>query len=96
MFFAGRYHFNQTPQSMRSELDMKDLEEAEKSFRLLADTVLKLRGTELAEDPEILKQLEQFATAMSAYHKQLSALSGLCSEPQPMPIIRPPLYLVKR
>jgi hypothetical protein len=81
---------------MRSELDMKDLEEAAKSFRLLADTVLKLRGTELAEDPEILKQLEQFATAMSAYHKQLSALSGLCSEPQPIPIIRPPLYLVKR
>ena len=75
---------------------MKDLEEAAKSFRLLADTVLKLNDTELVEDPEIVKQLEHFAIAMSAYNEQLSALDDLWCAPRPMTIIRPPLYLVKR
>lgn len=81
---------------------MNDLQEAAKCLRQLADTVSKLKDAGLAQDPEVMKQFDQFAIAMSSYHAQLSILKALADAPNPTPtptptpMLRPSLYLVKR
>lgn len=75
---------------------MSDFEEAAANFRLLAETVSKLKDTAVMEDPEVMKQIDQFAIAMLAYNEKLSALDALCSTPKPTAADRQLLYLVKR
>ncbi|WP_286917612.1 MULTISPECIES: hypothetical protein [Pseudomonas] len=77
---------------------MNDLQEAANCLRQLADTVSKLKDTDLAEDPEVMKQIDQFAIAMSFYHEQLLILKALTDAPSSTSrqVIRPSLYLVKR
>ncbi|PBP71948.1 hypothetical protein CCL21_06815 [Pseudomonas syringae] len=76
---------------------MTDLEKLLNSYDLLARAILKLQGTPLIEDPEILAQLKILAAALAEHHEQLSVLSEL-SAPVAKDIRRnrPSLRLVKR
>lgn len=74
---------------------MKDLEEAAKKIRLLAEVVGKIEGTAPMEDAAVQAEIELLGIEMSSYRKQLSALNDLLTVPDSPVITRPGLYLVK-
>ncbi|MCF5712472.1 hypothetical protein ALP73_02255 [Pseudomonas coronafaciens pv. garcae] len=60
---------------------MSDLETILKNYKLLAETILKIEGTSLADDPFIIEQLEALRAALVAHGKQLDIVSAMTSPP---------------
>ncbi|KAA8686770.1 Uncharacterized protein ALO80_03654 [Pseudomonas caricapapayae] len=76
---------------------MNDSEKLLNDYRLIAETLLELKGTHIVKDPTVLNHLVELESAMCELNAMLTELQHEIAQKEAITQrARPRLYLVKR
>jgi hypothetical protein len=64
---------------MNSKEDIADLNRVVMNYNLLADMLMRIKGTPLASDPAVMEQMQELQNAFARHYEQVKKLTGVIS-----------------